>query len=294
MPSPFVAKITYDIFVINELKVKFQVMKTIFLSALFLAICSTSFAGKVEMLKVYSTSMQKEIPCTVITPDSYKTSQGKYPVVYLLHGRSGNFTSWLSISPGLEKYVDQYQIIVVCPDGGDYSWYLDSPVLKDFRYETFTSNELISYVDKNYRTVADKNHRAIAGLSMGGHGAVYLAIKHLDIFGAAASISGGLDMRAFDSSMRMVLNDIKDEPETWNKHTVFCLVDSLKGKELALSIDCGVNDGFIAVNRNVHQKLLELKIDHEYTERPGGHTGAYWGNSLTYQLLFFNKFFNKN
>ncbi|MDQ7947539.1 MAG: alpha/beta hydrolase family protein [Pedobacter sp.] len=268
-------------------------MKSLLLNVALLLSCSICFAGQIETIKVHSASMQKEIPCTIIYPDSYKTSKSSYPVVYLLHGRSGNYTSWLSISPALEKYVDQYQLIVVCPDGGDYSWYLDSPVLKDFRYETFTANELIGFVDKNYRTIADKGHRAIAGLSMGGHGAVYLSIKHQDVFGAAASISGGLDMREIDSSMRMVLPDIKDDPEIWKKHSVYCLADSLKNGQLALSIDCGVADGFIKVNRNVHQRLLELKIDHDYTERPGGHTGEYWGNSLKYQLIFFDSFFKR-
>lgn len=266
-------------------------MKTFFLLSLFLVAFHAGFAGQVETINVESASMQKQIPCTVIYPDSYKTGSTAYPVLYLLHGRSGNYQSWLGISPDLPKYADQYQMMVICPDGGDYSWYINSPVVKGFQYDTFTATELVNYIDKTYRTLAGKEHRAIAGLSMGGHGALYLAIKHPDVFGAAVSISGGLDMREFDSSMRMVLPDIKEQPLAWEKHTVFNMVDSLRNKQLAISIDCGVDDGFITVNRNVHQKLLALKIDHDYTERPGGHTGQYWGNSLLYQLVFIDAFF---
>jgi S-formylglutathione hydrolase FrmB len=268
-------------------------MRTAFLFSLSFLLPFASFAGQVDTIRVQSSSMQKQIPCTVIYPDSYKAGHTSYPVLYLLHGRSGNYKSWLGISPDLPKYADQYQIIVICPDGGDYSWYMNSPVVKGFNYETFTAVELVNYMDKNYRTRADRYHRAIAGLSMGGHGALYLAITHPDVFGAAVSISGGLDMREFDSSMRSVLPDIKEQPHIWEQHTVFNLIDSLKNKQLAIAIDCGVNDGFITVNRNVHQKLLALEIDHDYTERPGAHTGQYWGNSLLYQLVFINSFFTK-
>jgi S-formylglutathione hydrolase FrmB len=266
------------------------IMRFLLITATLLLLFTQSFAGEVETIQVRSTSMNKEVPCTVIYPDSYKSGKSSFPVVYLLHGRSGNFQSWLSISPELKNYVDQYQIIVVCPDGGDYSWYIDSPILPNFRYETFITKELIGHIDKTYRTITDRNHRCISGLSMGGHGALYLAIKHKDLFGAAASMSGGLDMRGIDSSMAMVLGDIKNNPESWEKHAVINLVDSLKDKELAITFDCGVKDGFIEVNRNVHQKLLKLGIEHDYTERPGGHTGAYWANSLSYHLLFFHKF----
>jgi S-formylglutathione hydrolase FrmB len=94
-------------------------MRFLLITATLLLLFTQSFAGEVETIQVRSTSMNKEVPCTVIYPDSYKSGKSSFPVVYLLHGRSGNFQSWLSISPELKNYVDQYQIIVVCPDGGD-------------------------------------------------------------------------------------------------------------------------------------------------------------------------------
>jgi S-formylglutathione hydrolase FrmB len=249
-------------------------------------------AATVDTAHVFSTAMNKNIPCIVILPEKTKSSPKKFPVVYLLHGYSGNYKSWLGF-PDIKADADRYQIIIVCPDGGFSSWYLDSPMDSSFKYETFMAKELIPYIDQNYKTIPDREHRGISGLSMGGHGAFYLALRHKDIFGAVASMSGGVDIRPFpknwDLSKR--LGTIAEHPENWEKNTVINLVDSLKNKELRIEFDCGTADFFINVNRALNQKLLNMGIEHDYTERPGAHSNTYWGNSLGYQMLFFNKFF---
>ena len=84
------------------------------------------------------------------------------------------------------EIADEKGIIFVCPDGKD-SWYWDSPKNPAYRYETFVSSELVNYIDRNYKTIADRKGRAITGLSMGGHGAMWLGIRHKDVFGAAGS-----------------------------------------------------------------------------------------------------------
>ncbi|WP_372490070.1 alpha/beta hydrolase [Chitinophaga sedimenti] len=88
-------------------------------------------------------------------------------MVYLLHGYSGNQSDWIKKVPVIKNIADRDSIIIVCPDGGFGSWYFDSPIDKGFQYETFVGSEVPAYVDKNYRTLADPAHRAIAGLSMG-------------------------------------------------------------------------------------------------------------------------------
>ena len=242
---------------------------------------------------VYSNSMQKNVKCVVIVPDNYKKAKKHFPVVYLLHGYSGNYAQWPERAPHLKDKSDELQMIFVCPDGGFSSWYLDSPVDSSIRYETFTSRELISYIDAHYKTLADRQHRAITGLSMGGHGGLYLGIRHKDLFGAAGSTSGGVDFRPFPNNWDLAkrLGDTVCCKQNWDDNVVINQLDKLKNGDLKLIVDCGVDDFFITVNRALHRQLLNRRIAHDYIERPGGHTSEYWNNSIDYQLLFFKKFF---
>ena len=165
------------------------------LAAGLLIFCTTSHAFRQEAVNVRSEKMDKDVPVTVITPDGYGEKEA-YPVIYLLHGYSDNYTSWSKngVVGGLS---DQYGIIFVMPDGGYDSWYFDSVITPEYQYETFVSSELVSYVDSHYKTIADRKGRAIAGLSMGGHGALYLGIRHQDVYGSMGALSGGVDIRPF-------------------------------------------------------------------------------------------------
>ncbi|WP_281633438.1 alpha/beta hydrolase [Flavobacterium luteolum] len=163
-----------------------------------------------------------------------------------------------------------------------------------FKYETYVVKELVPFIDKQYRTIADRKARAISGLSMGGDGALYLSFRHQDVFGAAGSMSGGVDFRPFPENwdIKKRLGPITEFPENWNKNTVTNMLDLVKDNKLKLIIDCGVDDFFMKVNRELHAKMLDLKINHDYIERPGEHNLKYWENSLKYQLLFFYNYFN--
>ncbi|MBL7826170.1 MAG: hypothetical protein JNJ57_06025 [Saprospiraceae bacterium] len=253
-------------------------------------------AGQLDTLEIFSPSMQKTIRCLVITPDNYSFSGKPYPVVYLLHGWSGNYAGWLSDAPQLRRQVEQYNFIIVCPDGGYDSWYLDSPVDSTVRYDTHIAKEVVGAVDFYYHTIPSPKGRAISGLSMGGHGAVSLAIKHPDVFGAAGSMAGGLDLRPFkknDWDLQGVLGDPGAYWNFWEENSVVNLLPKLGKAKMPLIIDCGLDDFFLEANRLAHQVLLSMDYPHEYTERPGEHNGAYWGNAVDFQLLFFDKFFNQ-
>jgi S-formylglutathione hydrolase FrmB len=268
-------------------------MKRITIALFALFTLSNAFGARVDTIRVYSNSMHKNIPCVVVVPDGYKKSKDRYPVVYLLHGYSGNYRTWVKDFAATKEDADLYKMIIVSPDGGYSSWYFDSPVDTGFRYETFVTKELIPYIDRQYKTMADRQHRAISGLSMGGHGALYLAIRHKDLFGAANSMSGGVDIRPFPKNWDLMkrLGDTVVQKANWEHNTVINLVDSLKDKDLLLAFDCGTKDFFLDVNRALHQKLLKMGVAHDYTERPGGHNGAYWNNALPYHLLFFHRYF---
>ncbi|WP_262250395.1 alpha/beta hydrolase [Parapedobacter soli] len=249
-------------------------------------------AADVDTVSVRSDAMDKTVKTVIITPKDY-TQRDSFPVVYLLHGYSGNYADWVNKAPEIKDFADQYGLIIVCPDGGYGSWYWDSPVDPSFRYETFVSGELVTWVDGQYKTIANRDGRAITGLSMGGHGALYLAMKHSDVYGAAGSTAGGVDIRPFPLNWDMAkrLGSYADYPERWESHTVINLVHRLTPNSLALIIDCGTSDFFYGVNEQLHRKLLDRNIPHTYITGPGAHNWEYWQRSIGYQLLFFDRFF---
>ena len=252
-------------------------------------------ASSVDTLVVFSKTMNKEVKNVVITPDSYAEVGKPYSVLYLLHGASGNHRDWLKKVPGIKKYADAYNVIIVCPDGSKTSWYFDSPIDPKMQYETYLSKELVAEMDKKYNTRAAKKGRAITGLSMGGHGAFYLAFKHSNIWGAAGSMSGGVDFRPFPNNWDIAerLGKYAENKEVWETNTVINMVHLITDKSLKLVFECGVDDFFYDGNKRLHEKLLERNIPHDYTERPGRHDWNYWGNALKYQMLFFDDFFNE-
>jgi len=251
------------------------------------------YAATVDTALTYSASMKKNIKAVVVMPDKYSKNTA-YPVVYLLHGYSGNYADWITKDPAIKSLSDLYNVIIVCPDGNFGSWYYDSPVDSAWRYETYVSKELVNYIDAHYATIKDRKGRAITGLSMGGHGAFYLAFRHQDVFGAAGSMSGGVDIRPFplnwDLSKR--LGSYAEHPDNWEKNTDINLIYLLTPGSLAITFDCGTEDFFYGVNKAMHEKLLERNIPHDFTTRPGGHTWEYWTNSIPYQMLFFNNYFH--
>ncbi len=266
----------------------------IFLTAVFLITSAGVFAAQKEHVSVFSRSMNKPIPAIVVLPDSYRNSPDLFPVVYLLHGAGDDENAWVYRTAVMELS-DLYNTVFVCPSAGRTSWYFDSPIDPEYQYETFVSSELVSFIDGKYRTVKNRSGRGIAGNSMGGHGALFLAIRHRDIFKAAASMSGGVDIRPFAErwDIKKRLGPIKEFPERWDALTVINLADTISDGELAISIDCGTGDFFLEVNRLLHQKLLLKKISHEYAEFPGNHNWNYWVKSLKYQMIFFNKIFSR-
>ena len=251
------------------------------------------FASTADTIMVYSKSMDKLIPNIVVLPESYAPTQ-QYPTLYLLHGADGDYTDWLSLVPQIKDYADLYNILIVCPDGASTSWYFDSPIDESFKYETYISQELTKFIDDNYNTISHKSARAITGLSMGGHGAFYLAFKHQDLWGAAGSMSGGVDIRPFPNNWDLPkrLGTYENYKDFWEQNTVINLVHKLRGGNLKLIFDCGVDDFFYDVNNALHKKLMEENIPHDYIQRPGGHSWDYWASALKYQLLFFKDFFD--
>lgn len=259
-----------------------------------LAFC-VAFAGEIDTFQLHSAVMNRDINVVVIHPTRTKANRNtRFPVVYLLHGAYGNEKSWLKIKPDLPETADQKGMIFVSMSALN-SWYFDSPKMKDSQYETFYIHDLIPYIDTHYKTIARREGRAITGLSMGGHGALFLSMRHKEIFGAVGSMSGGVDIRPFPLNWNIpdVLGEFAGNKKSWDEHTVVNQIDKINNGDLWITFDCGESDFFLEVNKDLHKRLLGRGIDHDFTTRPGGHTSKYWGNSIDYHLLFFEKYFQQ-
>jgi hexosaminidase len=254
-----------------------------------LAMLAPARAFETIRLPIPSPSMQKSPNGTVILPDAYRKGESRFPTLYLLHGWAGNDTDWASKSR-IGELADAYGMIVVMPDGGHDKWYVDSPVQPGDRYETYVGEEVVRFVDARFRTLAHRKARAITGLSMGGFGALHIALGHADTFGAAGSISGGVDPRPFAEKWNLAgaFGDPVANSGYWHDQAIINNAQRFSAGDIALAIDCGVDDFFAPANRALHQRLLELKVPHDYTERPGGHTWDYWANAIQYQVLYFS------
>ena len=253
-----------------------------------------------DTVEVMSQAMGRNIKNVVIKPTEYANAdlqEKQYPVLYLLHGAFGCYSDW-SEKANLDSLANCYHVIIVCPDGQD-SWYFDSPIDPKMQFETYVSKELVEYIDSHYRTLANRYMRAITGLSMGGHGALFLAFRHPDVFWSCGSMSGNMDITNYPDKWHIKdrLGEYAANEQRWRDHAVCNLVDQVKACPLQpaqnIIIDDGLNDIFIKNNIALHEQLVEKGIEHDFTVRPGRHSWDYWVNSLDYHMMFFDKAFER-
>lgn len=263
--------------------------------------------------------MQKPIKNVVILPTEYDPNTPQdWPVVYLLHGFRGRYDTWINkTQPDLPAAASRMGEIIVCPDGGFSSWYWDSPIDSTMRYETYITQELIAAIDSLYQTRPSREGRAITGYSMGGHGALYLALRHSNIFGACGSMSGGVALLPFPKNwdIEKRIGPYQENPLRWEEYSVMGQLwravpfndhsrevaglpsvdpsSELQAGQLAIFIDCGTEDYFYNVNMRLHEELLYRNVPHEFIIRPGRHTHEYWRHAVEFHLLFFRDFFNR-
>jgi putative tributyrin esterase len=262
-------------------------MKLLFTS-LLICFCLTALAQ--EQLVYQSKNLSKPDTTWVFKPKNYE-QKDKLPVLFLLHGYSGNYKQWHNIM-NAQKYADDYGFIIVCPDGLFSSWYINSPVKKDMQFETFFFDELFPNIKSKYKV--DASNVFISGLSMGGHGALYLFIKHQELFKSAGSTSGGIKLA--DGFGKYGLGDVLGNPpadsELWQKYSVTTMIDQLKGNQKPFIFDCGSDDFFYQANNELKQKCDKLKLNATYISQPGAHNKAYWAKSIKQQFDFFKTLVN--
>lgn len=263
------------------------------LAAAFAVISSvSSWSARIDTLSLSSAFIPSPAEVTVIVPENIPADS--LSTVFLLNGYGGNHLDWISHRTDLPALAEQYGMLLVMPDGRD-SWYFDSPVDSTLQMESYITRELIPYIHGRYPVSQRPERHAVTGLSMGGHGAMYLAIRHPEIFRNAGTMSGGVDMEPFPENWKIAQRIGPQElyPQRWHDMSVVNMVENLQPEVLNITIDCGKDDFFADANHRLHEKLTARGVDHDYTVRPGAHTWAYWNNSILYHLLFFDQAFKK-
>jgi putative tributyrin esterase len=233
----------------------------------------------------HSAAIHREMKYRVLLPCFYQSSSGRFPVLYLLHGLHGDYLNW-DTRTNLEHYALRYALIVVMPDAGD-SWYTNSATDPKDKFEDYIAKDLMAEIDGKFRTLRDRHSRAIAGVSMGGYGALKIALRYHSDFAFAGSLSGALnapqelgDKRPeFRDQLRKVFGPPGSTVRADNN--LFSLVQSPNTKDrLYFYLACGSGDDFLPVNRDFAAQLSSRSAAYEYHETEGGHGWDYWDRSL--------------
>jgi putative tributyrin esterase len=270
--------------------------KTLLLALILWALFAVNTFGQnhqpVETIQFQSALVGKTLPYNVILPRDYETSRTtRYPVLYLLHGLFGHYSDWLTRT-NVADYASQYRMIVVMPEGNN-GWYTDSAGAPSEKYESYILKELIPDVQKRYRTIEARYGRAIAGLSMGGYGALKFGLKTPDSFVFAASLSGALAAPTWSEDDLKVVPSIRNSlmsvygeygSQTRKANDIFEIARGFSAARIPdlpyFYLDCGTEDILITFSQQFASLLREKKIPHEYRELPGAHTWSYWDQQI--------------
>jgi len=284
--------------------------------AIFLIVCSGQAVAQgivKETQKIKSAILGRDVAYSIYLPPDYATSERKYPVLYLLHGFTDNETGWTQF--GEVKAIADAQLgrqemtamIIAMPDAGT-SWYMNSADGR-VKYDDFFVKEFIPFIDATYKTRAQRQFRAIAGLSMGGLGTLIYSLKYPDLFAAAAPLSAAV---LLDEEV------IQTPPERWagaygipigkdlagparitehyKSYSPLHLVKNSPADELKkvrYYIDCGDKDFLIKGNMALHAALIDKQVPHEFRVRKGAHDWTYWREALPQVFTFVSESFHR-
>jgi S-formylglutathione hydrolase FrmB len=260
---------------------------------LFLALSSAhAQSSSIQTIQLPSKLVNTTLPYNVILPPDYRTSSAtRYPVLYLLHGFGGHYSDWVTRT-NVADYAAQYRLIVVTPEGNN-GWYTDSASTATDKYESYILKELIPDVEKRFRTIESRYGRGIAGLSMGGYGALKFGLKSPATFAFAGSMSGAVAVPSWTEDDYQNLKWIRDSAfsafgplgsEAHKANDIFEITGNLSNARIAslpyLYLDCGTEDILISDNNRLAALLREKKIPHEFRELPGDHSWPYWNQQV--------------
>lgn len=279
-----------------DIRKSFAPLSLLLVCLLALAAHAQPSSARYETVRFESKLVGKTLPYNVVLPAGYRRREARvprYPVLYLLHGYSGHYDNWVTKTKLLD-YAAQHELIIVTPEGNN-GWYTDSATATADKYESYVIRELIPDVERRYRAAASREGRAVAGLSMGGYGALKFGIKYPEMFALAASMSGAVGAASWRSDAELPRGSIsRSLLETFGpadgavkaQNDLFRLVGELspeRAKSLPfLYLDCGTEDGLRLLPSNLAfaNLLVERRIPHEYRQLPGDHNWAYWDKQV--------------
>ena len=278
-------------------------------------VSSQRLDDRLTQLTLSTPALRAPVGVRILLPAGYEQGTGRYPVLYLLHGAFGDDTDWTTVGDA-EAITAGLPLIVVMPDGGKGGWYTDwlnrgagGPP----EWETFHVRELIPWIDDHYRTIAARDGRAIAGLSMGGFGALSYAGRHPDLFSWAGSFSGAVDIThnlpvvGVIDGEALVDGGLPDDQfgdpilnaPNWQAHNPWNLAPNLRGMTIDIETGNGnpgpfdtnklmydpVEQQVHAMSVALHKRLLALGIPHTWDDYgPGTHSWPYWQRDLRQAL----------
>lgn len=291
-------------------------LRTILFAFLFFAFFQSIAGNELrirESMVMHSRILNQDVNFSVCLPANYFDVEQSFPVVYLLHGLGDDETSWLEygrISQYADKEIEKGEIvpmIFIIPDG--YRTYYVNDYTGTFMYQDMFVNELVPYIDSIFRTVADKQHRATMGYSMGGFGALILHLKYPDVFGVSVPLS--ISVR---TNEQYIIEEAPEWDEQWGKlfgapglkgaerltqyyqrNTPFYLFEQMTPAEISkLNIYMDVGDKehtLCRSNEELHILMKNKHIPHEYRVRDGGHSFSYWCSALPNALHYLSDTF---
>lgn len=284
---------------------------TLLLVATLLSLATAACAQETRKVDVETIQFKSELigqvlPYNALLPVGYAESNKRYPVLYLLHGLFGRYDDWVTRT-NLAEYAAHYDVIIITPEGHD-SWYTDSAGVATDKYESYFIREIIPDVDARFRTIKDRRARGVGGLSMGGYGALKYGLKHPEQFAFAASLSGALDpaLRTDNNPgfawdiLRPSINTVfgPRNSQTRTANDLHQIARGLSASQIVLLpylyFDCGLEDGFLATNRELADILSSKKIPHQYRQLPGEHSWAYWDQQVQEVLRLYAQLMTSN
>jgi S-formylglutathione hydrolase FrmB len=231
-------------------------------------------------VRITSPSLgNSEYAFAVLLPTGYDSSTKRYPVLFLLHGGGQTHTAFPSRS-WFTREAAARDMIVVLPNGGR-SFFANAAGLSNSRYEDLIAHDLVEYVDTHYRTLATREGRAIAGISMGGFGSALIALRHPDLFGTAGPLSAPLaSARTAGDGPPQVIFGAPDSEASRARDPLTLVTQLAPERAPYFYVACGLDDSLLGASRAFDRLLTAQNLPHRYVEVPGGHTWAVWDEQL--------------
>ena len=285
-----------------------KTLRFLILSFLLGSLSTVAMAGKIVTDSIQSTTLSGAwVKYNVYLPYGYESGAGQFPVVYLLHGFTDTYSAWAekgqlqTVADELIESGEIERMIIIMPNAGGpdtyntWNGYMNMP---GWPYEDFFFKELIPTVERKYRVRADKGHRAIMGLSMGGGGSVMYTQRHPELFSSCYAMSAWLESdggqrreEGVDDKVYLVSQAMKQHSALqFIEHADDDTLDQLR--QVKWFIDCGDDDFLLDLSLRLHQLMRNRKVKDELRVRNGIHNWEYWHTALRLALPFASRNFS--